>query len=68
MAEGRCDKRLEWVARNPGATFVDPNSWTGNGDFSRNGLHFNRDGAKQLGDLYCRVCGTGGEGQRVLEI
>jgi hypothetical protein len=26
-------------------------------------MHLNRDGAKQLGDLYCRVCGTGGEDQ-----
>jgi hypothetical protein len=30
---------VEWVAGNPGATFVDTNSWTGNGDFSRDGLH-----------------------------
>jgi hypothetical protein len=60
--------RLEWVAGNLGATFVHLNSWIGNGDFSRDGVHLNRDGAKQLGDLYCRVCGTDGEGQRVLEI
>jgi hypothetical protein len=33
------NERLEWVARNLGATFVYPNSWIGNGDFSRDGLH-----------------------------
>jgi hypothetical protein len=65
---GAIHDRLEWVAGNLEATFVDPDSWIGNGDFSRDGLHLNRDEAKQLGDLYCRVCGTGGEGQRVLEI
>jgi hypothetical protein len=64
---GTINSRLEWVAGNPGATFVDLNSWICNGDFSRDGLHLNRDGAKQLGELYCIVCGTGSEGQRVLE-
>jgi lysophospholipase L1-like esterase len=59
---GAISHRLEWVAGNLGVTFVDPNSWIGNGDFSRDGLHLNRDGARQLGDLYCRVCGTDGEG------
>jgi hypothetical protein len=44
---------------------VDPNSWISDRDFSRDGLHLNRDGAKQLGDLYGRVCGTAGEGQNV---
>jgi hypothetical protein len=62
---GAANDRLEWVAANLGATFVDPNSWISDGDFSRDGLHLNRDGAKQLGDLYGRVCGTAGEGQKV---
>jgi hypothetical protein len=29
---------MEWVARNHGVTFVDPNSWIRNCDFSRDGL------------------------------
>jgi hypothetical protein len=60
---GAVNDRFEWVARNLGATFVDPNSWIGDGDFSRDGLHLNRDGARQPGDLYCRVCGTDGDDQ-----
>jgi hypothetical protein len=58
---GAINDRFEWVARNLGTTFVDPNSWIRNGDFSRDGLQLNRDGARQLGDLYYRVCGTGGD-------
>jgi hypothetical protein len=65
---GAISHRLEWVAGNLGATFVDPNGWIGDGDFSRDGLHLNRDGATQLGDIYCRVSAAGDEGQRVLEI
>jgi hypothetical protein len=57
------DDRLEWVARNLGATFVDPNSWIRDVDFSRGGLHLNRNGARQLGDLYSRVCGIDGKSQ-----
>jgi hypothetical protein len=34
---GAINDRLEWVAGNLGATFIDPNSWIGNGDFSREG-------------------------------
>ena len=33
-------------------TFVDPNSWIRDVDFGRAGLHLNRNGAGQLGDLY----------------
>ena len=36
---GAANDRLEWVAENPGATFVDPNSWVDDWDFSRDGLH-----------------------------
>jgi hypothetical protein len=53
---GAINDRLEWVAGKPGATFVDSKSWICNGDFSRDGLHRNRVGAKQLGDIYCKVC------------
>jgi hypothetical protein len=52
--------RLEWVARNLGATFVDPNSWIRNGDFGRDGLHLNRSGARHLGDFCSTFCGLGG--------
>ncbi|PNF18175.1 hypothetical protein B7P43_G01827 [Cryptotermes secundus] len=62
---GAANDRFEWIARNLGTTFVDPNSWIRDGDFSRDGLHLNRGGARQLGDLYCRVCGKGGEGEKV---
>ena len=41
--------RQEWLARNLGATFVDPNSWIRDGDFGRDGLHLNRNGARQPG-------------------
>jgi hypothetical protein len=35
-------------AANLGPTFVDPSSWIRDSDFSRDGLHLKRDGAKQL--------------------
>jgi len=35
--------RLEWVARNLGTTFVDPNSWIRDVDLGRDGLHLNRN-------------------------
>jgi hypothetical protein len=60
---GAANDRLEWVARNLGATFVDPNSWIRDGDFGRDGLHLNRNGVRQLGELYSRVCGVDGESQ-----
>jgi hypothetical protein len=63
---GATNDRLEWVVRNLGATFVDPNSWIRDGDFGRDRLHLNRSGARHLGDLYSRVCGLGGECQKVI--
>ena len=36
---GAANDRLEWVAKNLGATFVDPNSWVDDWDFSIDGLH-----------------------------
>jgi hypothetical protein len=47
-----------------GPVFVDANSSIRNCDFSRDGLHLTREAAKRLGDLYCRVCGIGGEGEK----
>jgi hypothetical protein len=63
---GVANNRLEWVARNLGATFIDPNSWIRDVDFGRGGLHLNRNGARQLGDLYSIVCGIDGESQKVI--
>jgi hypothetical protein len=58
---GAANNRLEWVARNLGATFVDPNSWIWDVDFGKDGLHLNRNGVRQLGNLYSRVCGIDSE-------
>ena len=63
---GATNDRHEWVPRNLVATFVDPNSWIRDMDFDRDGLHLNKNGARQLGDLYSRVCGTDSESQKVM--
>jgi len=34
------------------ATFVDPSRWIRDLDFGRDGFHLNRNGARELGDLY----------------
>ena len=62
---GTANDRHECVAKNIGATFVDPNSWIRDVDFGRDGLHRNRSGASQLGDLYSRVGGIDGESRKV---
>jgi hypothetical protein len=61
---GAVNDRLERVARNLGATFVEPNSRIRDEDFGRDGLHLNRNGARQLGDLYSRVCGINDDSQK----
>jgi hypothetical protein len=53
---GAANDKLEWVARTLGATFVDSNNWIRDEGFGRDGLHLNRYGARQLGDLCSRVC------------
>ena len=63
--DGAANDRLEWVAGTLGATFVDPNNWIRDGDFGRDGLHLNRSGARQLGELYSRVCERGIKHQEV---
>jgi len=63
---GATNDRLEWLARNLKATFVDTNSWIRDMDFDRDGLHPNRNGARQLVDLYSRVCGINSEIQKVM--
>jgi hypothetical protein len=35
---GPVNNRLEWVEKTLGVTFVDPNSWVNDCEFSRNGL------------------------------
>ena len=60
--QGTCGG-LEWVASRLGATFVDPNSWIRDADSGRDGLHLNRTGTRQLGDLYSRICGLDGQSQ-----
>jgi hypothetical protein len=61
---GAVNSRLEWVANTLRVTFVDPDCWVDDWDFSRDGLHINRRGARYLGQLYSRVCGIGGGGQK----
>ena len=49
IAARRGSKRqTRLVARNIGATFVDPNSWIRDEDFGRDGFHLNRNGARQF--------------------
>jgi len=63
---GAANDRLEWVASRLGATFVDSNSWIRDADFGRDGLHLNRNGTRQLGDLYSRICGLAGQSQTAM--
>jgi hypothetical protein len=59
--------RYDWIAKTLGVTFVDPNSWIENLDFSRYGLHINRSVARRVSQLHSRVCGFGGGGQKSKE-
>jgi len=63
---GAADDALEWLAGSLGATFIDTNSWVRDLDFGRDGLHVNRNGGREHGDLCSRVCGTEGEIRKVL--
>jgi len=45
-------RQTRWVARSLGATFVDPNSWIRDLGLGGDGLHLNRNGVRELGDLY----------------
>jgi lysophospholipase L1-like esterase len=60
---GALNGRYDRIAKTLGITYVDLNSWIENCDFSRDGLHINRNGARRLSQLYSRVCGFGGKGQ-----
>jgi hypothetical protein len=60
---GALKDRYDWVARTLGVTFVDTNSWIEDWDFGTDGLHINRSEARKLGQLYARVCDSGGRVQ-----
>ena len=45
---------------------MDPESWIPDVDFGREGLHLNRNGARELGDLYSRVCRIDGGSLKAL--
>jgi hypothetical protein len=64
--DGAAAERLKCIATNLRATFVDPNSWIRDVDFDRDGIQLHRNGARQLGDLYSRVCGIHSESQKVM--
>jgi lysophospholipase L1-like esterase len=64
---GALNGRYDWIAITLGITFVDPNSWIENWDYSRDGMHINRGGARRLSQLYSRVCGFGGGGRNSKE-
>jgi hypothetical protein len=58
---GALNGRYDWITKTLGVTSVDANSWIEIWDFSRDGLHINRSGARRLSQLCSRVCGFGGE-------
>jgi hypothetical protein len=38
---GALNGRYDWIVKTLGVTFVDPNSWIENWDFSKDGVHIN---------------------------
>jgi hypothetical protein len=62
---GALNDRFDWIANTCGVAFVDPNSWIEDPDFGRDGSHINRSEARRLSQLYSRVCGFGGGGQKL---
>jgi hypothetical protein len=61
---GALNDRYDWVARTPGVTTVDPNSWIEDWDFRRDGLHIKRNGTRKQGQLYASVCDSGGRSEK----
>jgi len=49
--------RYDWVVNALGLSFIDPNSFTEDGNFTRDGLHLNGRGKRRLGKRYARVTG-----------
>ena len=62
---GALNDRYDWMAKTLRVTFVDPNSWLENWDFTRDRLHINRRGARRLSQLYSRVGGLDGRGKKM---
>jgi hypothetical protein len=60
--------RYDWIAKTLGVTFVDPNGWLEDWDFTRDGLHINRRRARRLSQLYSRVGGLGGRRKKMDDI
>jgi lysophospholipase L1-like esterase len=54
---GALNDRYDRVANALGITFVDPNSWIEDWDFTTDVLHLNGRGKRQLGQLCARVSG-----------
>jgi hypothetical protein len=61
---GTLNDRYDWIAKRVGVTFVEPNSWFEDWDFTRDGLHINRRGARRLSQLHSRVGGLGSSGKK----
>jgi hypothetical protein len=62
---GALNDRFDWTAKTCGVTVADPNSWIEDRDYGRDVLHINRSGARRPSQLYFRVCGFGGGGQKL---
>ncbi|XP_021927639.1 uncharacterized protein LOC110833640 [Zootermopsis nevadensis] len=62
---GALNDRYDWIAKTTGVTFVDPNSWIDDRDFGRDGLRIYQGGSRRLSQLYSRVCGFCGGGQKL---
>jgi hypothetical protein len=54
---GALNDRFDWIAGALGIIFIDPNTWTEDGDYARDGLHLNGRGKKRLRHLHARVSG-----------
>ena len=65
---GAVNSRYEWVTKTLGVTFVDTDCWVDDWEFCRDGLHIYQIGTKTLGELYCRVCGTGSGRQKMRSV
>ena len=62
---GALNDRYDWILRTLGVTFLDPNSWLEEWDFTRDRPHINHRGARRLGQLYCRVSGLRGKRKKM---
>jgi lysophospholipase L1-like esterase len=60
---GAKNDRLEWVANSRGVSIVEPTNCVDDRGFGGDGLHLNRRGTQQLGQLFMRVIGAGDKRQ-----